>query len=573
MCWGDNTYGQLGDNTTENKLTPTYVYGNYNFSSIKLGSNHICSLLQNGSAMCWGDNTNGQLGDNTTTERHIPILVYGNYNFSTIKLGTSFSCGLLQNGTALCWGNNGVGKLGDNTIIQKEIPTPVYGNYSFLNLYLGATHSCGLLQNGTALCWGANAVGQLGDNTTTEKHIPTPVYGNYNFSIIDLGIAYTCGLLQNGTVLCWGYNIYGQLGDGTEVNKYIPNLVKINELFNSINIGGTFIFGVLTDGRVVSWGYNVYGQQAFSNFNSKIPTKNIYKGRLIGKNANSFDIGFTFEGNSNVLVNNGFRGIDLDSEYNNIVLSYKDREAKIYVNGELSETFNPPGFTLSTALENIILGKNYNGDIDDLMMWNRSLSDSEIEFIYKSNLEKLNETSWSFTTSFSDLAEATYRYGVFVQDGFGWVRSLRNLIVDFPEASTGGSTGGSTNLIFTNGVVNRGFPKGHVLKLGERELKIGEFDSSKVSLSFDSSEVIVELGKSEKIDIDQDGFYDYEIGYSGSTGNFADLVITEIYEKVPAVQEEAKVEDGDLGLGVGDLDEEKKGFFRRIWDWFVGLFG
>ena len=104
------------------------------------------------------------------------------------------------------------------------------------------------------------------------------------------------------------------------------------------------------------------------------------------------------------------------------------------------------------------------------------------------------------------------------------------------------------------------------------EVKVEEFSEEKVSLSFDSSEVIVGVGESEKVDIDEDGFYDYEIGYSGSTGNFADLVITEIYEKVPAVTEEAKVEDGDLGLEVGEEEEEKKGFFGRIWDWFVGLF-
>jgi hypothetical protein len=206
-------------------------------------------------------------------------------------------------------------------------------------------------------------------------------------------------------------------------------------------------------------------------------------------------------------------------------------------------------------------------------MWNRSLSDEEIEFIYKSNLDKVNETSWSFKTSFSDLAEATYNYGVYVRDSFGWVNSLRNLIVDFPDEVRRLGGGGIISLSFENGIVTRRLPRNVLIKMKSGELdsffKILEVEENKVSLNFSNEVVDINLNESGKVDLDNDGYYDVEVFYSGSKGYFADLTITEIHEKVPGVQEEAKVVEDEI---VEKEEVEKKGFFRRLWEWFIGLF-
>jgi hypothetical protein len=74
-CWGDNTYGELGDGTTTDRHTPVAVSGLSNAVAIAAGYHHTCALLGDGTARCWGDNNHGQLGDNTTTERHTPVAV------------------------------------------------------------------------------------------------------------------------------------------------------------------------------------------------------------------------------------------------------------------------------------------------------------------------------------------------------------------------------------------------------------------------------------------------------------------------------------------------------------------
>jgi PGF-pre-PGF domain-containing protein len=486
MCWGWNIRGQLGINSTENKDFPTFVYENNTFKEVSISGFTACGLLQNGSAMCWGRNDYGQLGDNTTTERHVPTFVYGNYSFSNISVGAYFVCGLLENGSAICWGANNYGQLGNNNLgIDSKIPVYVQSNYLFNSLNLGFSHACGLLENGSALCWGWNNYGQLGCNSTEDKDSPTFVYGNYSFVSIHSSALSSCGLLENGSVMCWGDNTYGQLGEGGFVsNSSIPVFVKSNYLFDSLNSGFRHVCGllqngsamcwgdnqenqiiyssqssyyspifshsknnfslistgylhtcgILNDGRSFCWGSNNYGQLGIPASINKKPLSAV-RDVFFGKSQYLYRIYHTFGGNLKFMVENNEMYIPLENDWTNLAFSYKDGVQKVYINGELNETFDS-GAIFDDRYWDVLLGKNFNGQIDDLMMWNRSLSDEEIEFIYKSNLDKVNETSWSFKTSFSDLAEATYNYGVYVRDSFGWVNSLRNLIVDFPDEET-----------------------------------------------------------------------------------------------------------------------------------------
>jgi len=76
-CWGYNSSGQLGDGTTTNRLSPMLVKApaGVSFAALTAGRLHTCGVTAAGTAYCWGGNGFGQLGDGSTTNRLTPVLV------------------------------------------------------------------------------------------------------------------------------------------------------------------------------------------------------------------------------------------------------------------------------------------------------------------------------------------------------------------------------------------------------------------------------------------------------------------------------------------------------------------
>ena len=69
-CWGNNTTGKLGDGTTTSSAVPVLVSGITGTTpastavSMSVGVDHVCAVIANGEVRCWGNNHYGQLGNN-----------------------------------------------------------------------------------------------------------------------------------------------------------------------------------------------------------------------------------------------------------------------------------------------------------------------------------------------------------------------------------------------------------------------------------------------------------------------------------------------------------------------------
>ncbi len=231
-CWGINWTGQLGNGTTQNSSTPVRVV-NLGGKAVALaaGNDHTCALLQDGSVRCWGDNSRGQLGDNTQTSRNRPVQVVNlGGRAKSITAGTVHTCAVLTNGKVRCWGDNAYGQLGDGTTISRRAPVNVVGLGSVTAVAAGARHTCALLGNGALRCWGANGLGQLGNGDWGNSPRPVPVPDlTAGVTAVTAGQDYTCALVTTATtapVLCWGWDGYGQLGRarGALQRKPVPVL-------------------------------------------------------------------------------------------------------------------------------------------------------------------------------------------------------------------------------------------------------------------------------------------------------------------------------------------------------------
>jgi alpha-tubulin suppressor-like RCC1 family protein len=202
LCWGLNANGQLGNPLTvfvQANPTPTVVVDlGTDTKQITTGNVYTCALKNDGKVLCWGDNTFGQLGNPATfggRANPTPTAVVDlGIDSKQISAGGAHICALKNDGKVLCWGNNLSGQLGNTAITSttqsNPIPTAVVGldGANTQQIGAGTNHTCALKTNGKLLCWGSNGFSQLGAPGNPPAFVdlsikpePTPVLGGSIF--------------------------------------------------------------------------------------------------------------------------------------------------------------------------------------------------------------------------------------------------------------------------------------------------------------------------------------------------------------------------------------------------------
>lgn len=277
-CWGDGTYGQIGQGTnqTTTNTVPGLVNGmSTGVTSISVGAKFVCDV-QSGGVFCWGDNTFGQLGVDPVAfpSSNVPIAVSG---FSSgaveVKCGTQHACARTTTGLLKCWGSGTSGELGNGTIVNSYIPvTPLSAGVTAIDL--GFAHTCAVV-NDAAKCWGSNTFGQLGNsNKGGNNRTPQQVVGlTSGVSSIVAGNYYTCAI-HEGTFKCWGINEQGQLGNGvsgrgaSSSSPVVATVIIGTPAYIAAGANTTCATG--PGGGLKCWGSNQDGQLGINSINPPI---------------------------------------------------------------------------------------------------------------------------------------------------------------------------------------------------------------------------------------------------------------------------------------------------------------
>jgi len=258
-CWGDNSSGEVDNDTTVDRLIPTYVKGlSVGVVAVSTGEGESCALTITGGVKCWGGF--GPYYSNLPTSGVVAI-----------KAGNDHTCALKSNGGVVCWGNNNTGQLGDNTDVSQLHPVQVKGLTSGVAMIgMGGSHSCAVLTSGGVKCWGAIT----GDGTNRPRFAPVPVVGlSSGVAALALGGSFTCALTTSGEVRCWGNNSSGQLGDGTTTDRSKPgaSVIGLGTGVRAIAAGSTHACALTAAGGVMCWGDNYEGQLGDGAYNNDRP--------------------------------------------------------------------------------------------------------------------------------------------------------------------------------------------------------------------------------------------------------------------------------------------------------------
>jgi alpha-tubulin suppressor-like RCC1 family protein len=219
-CWGFNAYRQLGDGLADDVrpvyvTSPQYVVGLEQSSGVTRDlftqAVHNCALLYDKNVKCWGDNTYGLLGNGNTDPTGALVSPAGLGSGAVLKLtgGVLHNCVLLDPAIAAsatnnvkCWGDNSRGQVGISSPVGPGVllttPTAVVvpdaTSYTAqfttgAGLGGGTMFTCaaevdvirsGTTSIGETLCWGANRWGELGRGPLNDSLTTVETWGTWS---------------------------------------------------------------------------------------------------------------------------------------------------------------------------------------------------------------------------------------------------------------------------------------------------------------------------------------------------------------------------------------------------------
>eukprot|EP00669_Euglena_mutabilis_P011849 TRINITY_DN6456_c0_g1_i1.p1 TRINITY_DN6456_c0_g1~~TRINITY_DN6456_c0_g1_i1.p1 ORF type:complete len:304 (-),score=5.93 TRINITY_DN6456_c0_g1_i1:259-1170(-) len=138
--WGLNTAGQLGTGNTTTYCTPTLItFFTSAVAKIALGDSHSCSILSSQALYCWGDNSYGQLGDGTTGQRSSPTMPVSLSGALEVSPCFTSTVALSSSNAVYAWGQNTKCQLGSGSAFSTQLtPQLLPGLHAALLVTVGS---------------------------------------------------------------------------------------------------------------------------------------------------------------------------------------------------------------------------------------------------------------------------------------------------------------------------------------------------------------------------------------------------------------------------------------------------
>ncbi|MCB0082112.1 MAG: hypothetical protein KDE47_14320, partial [Caldilineaceae bacterium] len=271
-CWGDNTYGQLGigSNDEKDQLVPIKI-GTSSWDQLSYGQIHACAISA-GKLYCWGNNYSFQLGYGGSS-LFSPKQVGSDDVWVHVSSGGGHTCGIKDvsaftgqfSNVLYCWGSVFSGQVGNNVVSDLEgdnvnAPLKIGNDTDWAIVTVGYESSCAIKTDKSLYCWGANA----------SVSAPAKVGSDANWDHVSLGSGHTCAIKTDKSLYCWGGNTYGQLGHSTPGNT--PQPVGQLKVWERVSVGSQHSCAIRSDGSLWCWGDNADGQLGVDSISGSTET-------------------------------------------------------------------------------------------------------------------------------------------------------------------------------------------------------------------------------------------------------------------------------------------------------------
>lgn len=258
-CWGDNSFGQVGDGSRSRRTTPTAVTGGLRFTQISIAGSvdevrdrfgravehlkgvHVCGITTEGSAYCWGADALGQIGaGRAERERPTPTRVAADARFTTLATNLGQSCAATAEGQAYCWGMPGF-RIEEGKAVQfYSTPFQLPAALRIRTFLTDEFDICGVTADGMGICW--RGTEQRGRFRFREIQLPDGRIQSLVPARVSVGAGY-CGLDEKQRWLCWG-----QIETGLGVMTTVPREEVPGATFTMIRSAGALRCGLATTG-------------------------------------------------------------------------------------------------------------------------------------------------------------------------------------------------------------------------------------------------------------------------------------------------------------------------------------
>ena len=134
-------------------------------------------------------------------------------------------------------------------------------------------------------------------------------------------------------------------------------------------------------------------------------------------------------------------GTMTEEQWHHVIGTYNGSKLILYVDGAQVSSYDWNKYTCSTAKFYVgtygpDISQVFQGAIDEVIMYNRSLSADEVAFNYNSNLYKYNSTNFVLEINKTNLEVGEYNYSVILEDDEGVSTSSRTFDYLGPQLTT-----------------------------------------------------------------------------------------------------------------------------------------